>query len=251
MIEPDGLYLGDCLEVMKGIADESVDCVICDLPYGTTACAWDSIIPFEPLWAQYRRICKRNAPIVLFGNEPFSTKLRMSNFKCWKYDWIWNKVSKQGFLNAKRRPLKQHELISVFCLGVPAYYPQMVEIGKPRTKGSYNKRRGDGDGCYGKFANQKSFNNVYYPSTILTFSNAVQAGKAHPTQKPLDLLRYLVRTYTREGEVILDNCMGSGTTCVAAAMEGRRFIGIEKDTDYFAVAQQRVSDVLSEKTLFG
>lgn len=251
MIEPDTLHLGDCLEVMCEIPSASVDCVICDLPYGTTSCAWDSIVPFEPLWAHYKRICKPNAPIVLFGNEPFSTKLRISNFDCWKYDWIWDKVSKQGFLNARKRPLKQHELISVFSFGTPVYYPQMVERGKPRAKGSYNKRRGDGDGCYGKFDNVKAVNNVYYPSTILTFSNAVQVGKVHPTQKPVDLLRYLIRTYTKSGDVVLDNCMGSGTTCVAAILEGRRYIGIEKNPDYFADASKRIAAALSERTLFG
>ena len=183
--EIDNIYNMDCLEGMKQIPDGTIDAVICDLPYGTTACAWDSVIPFDKLWEQYRRICKPNAPIVLFGSEPFSTMLRMSNFECWKYDWIWDKVSKQGILNANIRPLKQHEIVSVFCYGKPPYYPQMDKRGKVRNKTSYNNRKGDGDGCYGKFDNIKvEPNNDYYPSTILVFSNAVQIDKFHPTQKP-------------------------------------------------------------------
>ena len=188
-MEIDNIYNMDCLEGMKQIPDGTIDAVICDLPYGTTACAWDSVIPFDKLWEQYKRICKPNAPIVLFGSEPFSTMLRMSNFECWKYDWIWDKVSKQGILNANIRPLKQHEIVSVFCYGKPPYYPQMDKRGKVRNKTSYNNRKGDGDGCYGKFDNIKiEPNNDYYPSTILTFSNAVQLDKFHPTQMAVEEL---------------------------------------------------------------
>ena len=241
----------DCLEGMKQIPDGTIDAVICDLPYGTTACAWDSVIPFEPLWEQYRRIVKPNGAIVLFGSEPFSTMLRMSNFDCWKYDWIWDKVSKQGILNANLRPLKQHEIISVFCFGKPPYYPQMVKIGKPRNKTSYNNRKGDGDGCYGKFDNiEVEPNNDYYPSTILTFSNAVQLDKFHPTQKPVDLLRYLVLTYTNEGDTVLDNCMGSGTTAIACIKERRHFIGFELSKEYFDKAVKRIKAEQAQLTLF-
>ena len=249
-IELDRIYNMDCLEGMKAIPDGSVDAVICDLPYGTTACAWDSVIPFDKLWEQYRRVCKPNAAIVLFGSEPFSTMLRMSQFDCWKYDWIWDKVSKQGILNAKLRPLKQHEIVSVFCFGTPPYYPQMDKRGKVRNKTSYNKRKGDGDGCYGKFDNVQSENNDYYPSTILTFSNAVQLDKFHPTQKPVDLLRYLVLTYTNEGDTVLDNCMGSGTTAIACIKERRHFIGFELNKEYFDKACKRIDDERRQLTLF-
>ena len=248
-MELDKIYNEDCLVGMQNIPNHSIDAIICDLPYGTTSCAWDSVIPFAPLWQQYNRIAKQNAPIVLFGSEPFSTMLRMSNFDCWKYDWIWDKVSKQGFLNAKRRPLKQHEIISVFCFGKCVYYPQMVERGKQRNKGSYNKRKGDGDGVYGKFENIKSTNNIYYPSTILTFSNAVHKG-THPTQKPVELIRYLLRTYTNEGDVVLDNCIGSGTTAIACIKEKRHFIGFELNEEYFNAAQTRINNERQQQTIF-
>lgn len=246
----DTIYNIDCLEGMKQIPDGSVDAVICDLPYGTTACAWDSVIPFDKLWELYRRICKPNAAIVLFGSEPFSTMLRMSQFKCWKYDWIWDKESKQGFLNAKKRPLKQHEIISVFSFGIPVYYPQMFTKGKPRSKGRYNKRRGDGDGCYGKYGNEGSFNNEYYPSTILRYSNASHVDVWHPTQKPVDLLRYLVLTYTNEGDTVLDNCMGSGTTAIACIKEKRHFIGFELNKEYYDKAMRRIDIERRQLTLF-
>lgn len=250
MIELNKIYNEDCLEGMKRIPDGSVDCVICDLPYGTTDCAWDSVIPLDKLWAEYNRIVKPNGAIVLFGQEPFSTMLRMSNFDCWKYDWIWDKKSKQGFLNAKKRPLKQHELISVFSYGTPVYYPQMITKGEPRYKGRYNKRRGDGDGCYGKYGNEGSYNNTYYPSTILEFSNASHVDVWHPTQKPVALIQYLIRTYSNEGDTILDNCMGSGTTAIAAIREKRNFIGFEKSEEYWRKSMERIRNELSQQKLF-
>lgn len=250
MIELDNIYNMDCLEGMREIPDGSIDCIICDLPYGTTACKWDSVIPLKALWEQYNRIIKPQSVIVLFGQEPFSTMLRMSNLNCWKYDWIWDKKSKQGFLNAKKRPLKQHELISVFSNGTPVYHPQMITKGKPRNKGRYNKRKGDGDGCYGKYGNEGTCNNVYYPSTILEFSNADHSDVWHPTQKPVELIRYLIRTYSDEGQVILDNCMGSGTTAIAALRERRHYIGFELNREYFDKAQQRIANEKQSPTLF-
>lgn len=234
------LYEGDCLQIMQSIPDGSVDCIIADLPYGSTRCKWDSVIPFNMLWAQYQRITKKNAAIVLFGSEPFSSHMRMSNEKNYKYDWIWDKHSTTGFLNAKKRPLRRHETISVFSFGTPVYYPQMETRGKPRQKRSYNKKQGNGDMVYGKFENISSVNNIYYPTDILSFSNAQQKDKVHPTQKPVPLLEYLVRTYTNEGETVLDNCMGSGSTGVACLNTGRRFIGIEKDPHYFQIAKERI-----------
>jgi site-specific DNA-methyltransferase (adenine-specific) len=244
------LYNADCLEKMKEIPDKSIDAIICDLPYGTTQCSWDSIIPFDKLWEQYKRIRKDNTPIVLFGSEPFSTYLRMSNIKEYKYDWIWDKKSTSGFLNAKKQPLKRYEIISVFSNGKHLYYPQMVVRGKVRCKGSYNKKNGNGDMVYGKFNNQIKYNNEYYPTNILEFSNANQNDKIHPTQKPVALLGYLIKTYSNEGDLILDNCSGSGTTAVACHELGRRFICIEKDKDYYEQSKERLWNVQRQMKLF-
>ena len=236
------LLNGDCLELMKQIPSGSVDLVLTDPPYGTTACKWDSIIPFEPMWEQLNRIIKPNSAICLFGSEPFSSALRMSNIKNFKYDWIWDKHNTNGFLNAKKRPLKRHENISVFSIGVPIYIPQMEERGKPRQKGSYNKKKGNGDMVYGRFENISTVNNLYYPTDILSFSNASQKGKLHPTQKPIALLEYLIKTYTNEGETVLDFTMGSGSTGVACINTNRDFIGIELDENYFNIAKKRIEE---------
>ena len=228
---------GDCLELMKSIPDKSIDAIICDLPYGTTACKWDSVIPFEPLWAQYKRIIKDNGAIVLFGQEPFSSLLRMSNIGEYKYDWIWDKVKPGTFATAKYQPLRQHELISVFYKNFGAYNPQMIERDKPKT----SKRYGNSDSASLKY--NDGLNRTYtqlYPKTILKYSNATQKGKVHPTQKPVDLLEYLVKTYTNQGDIVLDNCMGSGTTGVACKNLGRKFIGIEQDANYFEIASKRI-----------
>ena len=160
MIEINKIYNADCLELMQEIPDKSIDCIICDLPYGTTACSWDVVIPFDKLWEQYKRIRKDNTPIVLFGSEPFSTYLRMSNIKEFRYDWIWDKKSTSGFLNANHRPLKRYEIISVFFNGTSIYNPQMEIRGLPRNKGSYNKKKGNGDMIYGAFNNQLKYNNI-------------------------------------------------------------------------------------------
>lgn len=225
---------------MEKIDNSSIDMILCDLPYGTTSCAWDTTIPFEMLWKQYARIIKPNRVIALFGSEPFASYLRMSNIKNYKYDWVWDKKSKSGFLNAKKRPLKQYENICIFSYGVPVYYPIMVTRGKKRSKGSYNKKTGNGDMVYGKFNNVKSYNNTYYPSNIIEVSNAVNKGKVHPTQKPVELLEYIIKTYTNRGDIVLDNCMGSGSTGVACANTGRDFIGIEIDDVYFDTAKHRI-----------
>jgi len=231
------LRLGDCLEVMKSIPDKSIDAIICDLPYGTTACKWDSVIPFEPLWAQYKRIIKDNGAIVLFGQEPFSTVLRMSNIKEYKYDWIWDKVKPGAFASAKYQPLRQHELISVFYKNFGAYNPQMVERDKPKTSRQYGESLSANCTIDGL---DRTYTHLY-PKTILKFSNAHQKGKVHSTQKPVDLLEYLVKTYTNQGDTVLDNCMGSGTTGVACKNLGRKFIGIEQDANYFEIAKNRIN----------
>ena len=231
----DTIYNEDCLEGMKRIPDGSVDAVICDLPYGTTACAWDSVIPFDKLWEQYRRICKPNAPIVLFGSEPFSTMLRMSNLKAFKYDWIWNKKLAGNGILAKRQPLKIHEIVSVF--NTTTYHPQM-------TKGVMRAKMGlsESDITGGNSFAESYVNDEYYPVTIQEFSIAGERSeRLHPTQKPVDLLRYLVLTYTNEGDTVLDNCMGSGTTAIACIKERRHFIGFELSKEYFDKAQRRIA----------
>ena len=231
------LYNGDCLELMKQIPDGSVDLALTDPPYGTTACKWDSVIPFEPMWEQLNRIIKPNGAICLFGSEPFSSALRMSNIKNFKYDWIWQKSNVMGFLNAKKRPLKETENISVFNAKV--YYPQGLEINE---KGK--NHRGKQTETLGKYEpiNKSEYKN--YPRTILQFKS--ERG-FHPTQKPTELLEYLIRTYTNEGETVLDFTMGSGSTGVACVNTGRRFIGIELDAVYFDIAKERIDRAMAAK----
>ena len=232
------LWQGDCLELMKDIPDKSIDMILCDLPYGTTACKWDVIIPFEPLWEQYNRIIKDNGAIVLFGSEPFSSYLRMSNIKNFKYDWIWNKKLAGNGILAKKQPLKIHEIVSVFNSGI--YIPQM-------TKGRYRKKMGlkESEITGGNSFAKQTENDLYYPQTIQEFSTAnMRKGRLHPTQKPVALLEYLIKTYTNEGETVLDNCMGSGSTGVACKNLNRKFIGIELDDTYYEIAKNRINGVL-------
>jgi len=223
------LMLGDCLERMKEIPDGSVDMILCDPPYGTTACKWDSIIPLEPMWEQLKRIIKPNGAIALFGSEPFSSALRMSNIKNYKYDWVWHKKTSANVAVAKYQPLKTHEIISVFG---KRYIPQMVK-GKMRMKGGKAKG-GEANG---------SLNPVYYKSDLY-FPKSVLDIKTergfHPTQKPVALMEYLIKTYTNENETVLDFTMGSGTTGVACKNLSRDFIGIELDEDYFKIAEKRI-----------
>lgn len=239
------LMKGDCLELMKGIPDGSVDMVLCDLPYGTTQNKWDAIIPFSDLWAHYRRICR--GAVVLTSAQPFTSALVMSNLKEFKYSWVWDKANSTGFLNAKKQPLRQTEDVCVFYSAQPTYNPEMEVRGKPRTKGGYNK--GYGSENYGKFTDVKSVSNEYYPTNLLRISNAARAGKVHPTQKPVALMEYLIRTYTHEGMTVLDNCMGSGSTGVACVNTGRKFIGIEMDAGYFEIAQKRIAGAIAAKDL--
>lgn len=247
MIEIDKIYNEDCLEGMKRIDDASVDCIITDLPYGTTCCSWDSVIPFEPLWEQYRRICKSNAAIVLFGSEPFSTMLRMSNINEFGYDWIWQKQRPTNFYQVKWRPLKEHEIISVFYRHVPTYNPQgtkSVHINNGR------KQKSGGGNIYAKYNGGDYIQTVGdYPRSIITFDTEPDNERLHPTQKPVDLLRYLVLTYTNEGDTVLDNCMGSGTTAIACLKEKRHFLGFELNKEYFDIAQRRIALERSQPTL--
>lgn len=227
---------GDCLELMAGIPDGSVDMILCDLPYGTTACKWDTVIPFEPLWAHYRRVAKRNAAIVLTASQPFTSALIASNIKAFRHCWVWEKSRFANQMLAKVQPLKIHEDVVVFATERPAYNPQgIVECNKTTKQGA---RVTDNNGG-GARATQYVQTHTNYPRSVLRFAS--EGNTVHPTQKPVALMEYLIRTYTREGETVLDNCMGSGTTGVACANTGRRFIGIEQDAKYFEIASERIA----------
>jgi len=242
------LKQGDCLELMKSIKDKSIDAIITDLPYGTTQNKWDSIIPLDLLWEQYSRIIKDHGMICLTSSEPFTNTLINSKPKEFKYyDLVWDKVGTTGFLNSKRRPLRRHEQILCFYRKQAVYNPIMVIRGEKRNKTSYNKKVGDGDMCYGKFDNIVSFNNEYYPTSIIQVSNASQKGKVHPTQKPIELMEYLIKTYTNTGDIVLDNCMGSGTTGVACVNTNRSFIGFEFDENYFKISETRIQEAICLK----
>lgn len=237
------LHCGDCLDVMRGMAAGSVDAVICDLPYGTTNCAWDSVIPFAPMWAELRRLVKPVGAIVLFGAQPFTSALVMSNPQWFKWADVWHKTQATGHLNAYVMPLREHEDLLVFGAGSVTYNPQFAD--KPQ----YNVRppiRGGETNCYRAFdaqAPRTADNSLSFPRSVVRFANANNGERGcHPTQKPLSLLRYLIRTYTNRGDTVLDFTMGSGTTGVACRMEGRNFIGVELDPHYFAIAQRRIAN---------
>jgi site-specific DNA-methyltransferase (adenine-specific) len=235
------LIYGDCLEKMKDIPDKSIDMILCDLPYGTTACKWDVVIPFEPLWEQYKRIIKDKGAIVLFANQPFTTLLISSNLSAFKYCWIWDKVRGSNFATVKIRPFNAHEDIAVFYDKQPTYFPQKIE-GKPYTQKQGYVGKAKQTGLHRKDVVTVNEGDRY-PLSILKFSK--ESG-AHPTQKPVPLLEYLIKTYTLEGEIVLDNTMGSGSTGVACVNTNRDFIGIEKDEDYFLIAKQRIKDAMKE-----
>lgn len=239
------LYCGDCLEVMKSIPDGSVDMVLCDLPYGTTACKWDCVIPFPFLWEQYERISKHNAAFVFTASQPFTTKLISSRIEDFRYEIIWKKERPTNFMLGKKQVLKYHENICVFYKEQPTYNPQLEK--KPDENKRNNTPRGFSNAVYnqvdvGKYSERvveggtKDWN---YPKSILSFS--MERG-LHPTQKPVSLMKYLIKTYTNEGDIVLDNCMGSGTTGVAAKHLNRKFIGIELDPKYFEIAKQRIEE---------
>lgn len=230
------IYNDDCLEVMPSIPKWGVDLVLADIPFGTTRSKWDIVIPFEPMWEQINRVLKPNGACLLFGQEPFSSLLRASNLKNFKYDWVWDKVKSTNFLNAKKQPLRGHENISVFYRKQCMYNPQMT-TGHPRK--TANRKPGSTE-VYG-FHGKSSYDSTErYPRDILTFSTDVQKEALHPNQKPVALLEYFIRTYTNEGQTVLDFTMGSGSTGVACRNLGRNFIGIELDRDYFNIAKQRI-----------
>ena len=245
MIELDTIYNEDCLEGMKQIPDGTIDAVICDLPYGTTHNTWDVLIPFGELWKEYHRIAKPTAPFIMFGSEPFSSVMRMSNLKEYRYDWIWQKSQGADFLNVKRRPLKNFETISVFCRKRAQYNPQGLRpchrVKDNTSKFGNNSREWNHADSY-----VQEYEN--YPQAIIKYDDDPDSW--HPTQKPVDLLRYLVLTYTNEGDTVLDNCMGSGTTAIACIKERRHFIGFELSKEYFDKAVRRIKAEQAQLTLF-
>jgi len=231
------LHLGDCLQIMPSIDDQSVDLILTDLPYGTTQCAWDVIIPLDQMWEQYSRIIKPNGAILLTSMQPFTSILVASNLRMFRYEWIWEKGNATGFLNAKKQPLRAHESVLVFYKKQPTYNPQMIH-GQPRRT---TKRKTVGSECYGKSINLTEYDSTSrYPRSVQPFSSDKQTANYHPTQKPVALMEYLISTYTNQGDVVLDSCMGSGTTGVAAVNLDRRFIGIEQDEQYFDVSVNRI-----------
>ena len=229
------LLQGDCLELMKQVPDKSIDLILCDLPYGTTKCKWDVVIPFDKLWAQYNRIIKDNGAIVLFGNEPFSSQLRLSNLKNYKYDWVWDKKRGSNFATVKIRPFNSFENIMVFYKKQPTYNPQMWKSTPYTCKQGYVGVAKQ-TGLYRDDVITVN-NGDRYPLTILSFSK--ETG-LYPTQKPVALLEYLIKTYTNEGDIVLDNCMGSGSTGVACKNTNREFIGMELDEKYYKIACERL-----------
>lgn len=233
------LYRGDCLDVMKDIPDGSVDMVLTDPPYGTTACKWDSIIPLEPMWEQLKRIIKPNGAIVMTAAQPFTSIIGASNVDMLRYSWVWEKSAATGHLNAKKIPMKNHEDVLVFYVRQPTYNPQGIQkFGKVT-------RRGGNGGCYGGSGRENLQEFTNYPRTIQKFAS--EGKTVHPTQKPVALMEYLVKTYTNDGETVLDFTMGSGSTGVACGNLGRKFIGIELDRGYYHIARKRIAEAYKAK----
>lgn len=236
------IYNGDCLDVLPMLEAGSADCIIADTPYGTTACAWDSVIPFEPMWTGVKHVVKRNAAVVLFGSQPFTSALVMSNPEWFRYEWVWDKGPGTGFLDAKKKPLKCHENICVFYDGQPTYNPQKWK-GNPNhgAKAGGLEKQGFYNGKFNRVASDMSGDK--YPRSIAHFPKYVPVENLHPSQKPVTLLEYLILTYTNEGDTVLDFTMGSGSTGEACMNTGRGFVGIEKDAEIFGVAHERLVGV--------
>ena len=245
------ILLGDCLELMKDIPDGSVDMILADLPYGTTACKWDSVIPLDLLWNEYKRIIKPNGAIVLTSSQPFTTKLISSNYDMYRYNWVWHKTRPSNFPLAKKQPMKYHEDVCVFGIKSPNYYPQMIKSDKIRKKGKNDGYRGFNKGLEKPEYLDKEYTD-FYPSSIQTFA-LHNGGLLHPTQKPVELFEYLIKTYTNENDLVLDNTAGSGTTAIACLNTNRQFIVMEKEQKYYDTILKRVADFnknFETKTLF-
>jgi len=244
------LIHGDCLKEMFDIPDNSVDMVCCDMPYGTTACKWDTVLPLDMLWHHYKRICKDSAAIVLFASQPFTTTLIASNMKMFKYCWVWVKHAPTNFATANRTPMKYHEDITVFYGKQPTYNKQMIPrtgSGGERTK--YKTTRTMSSHIYVEKMDVKYDKDLKNPSTVLRFNGVYKNTILHPTQKPVALIEYLIKTYTNEGDTVLDHCMGSGTTGVACKNLNRDFIGIELDKKYLEIAKQRIEETQYNQSL--
>jgi len=243
-------HVGDCLDVMRGIPDASVDMILCDLPYGTTQNKWDSVIPFAPLWEAYWRVAKPNAAIVLTAAQPFASILTCSQIDRFRHEWTWEKTAATGFLNAKKAPLKAHEAVLVFSIAAPFYFPQ-------KTQGHLIKRVNASFASHGtNYAKNTAVRGPYesterYPRDVLLFPKDNRLKNEHPTQKPVALFEYLIRTYTNEGDTVLDNCAGSGTTAIAAENAKRRWMCIERDQDYATKAVARIRKHVGEVDIFG
>ena len=247
------IHLGDCLELMPQIADESIDMILCDLPYGTTGMKWDTIIPFDKLWEQYERIIKPNGAIVLTAQQPFTSKLVLSNEKMFRYEWVWDKHISRGMHRAKQQPMRKHENVLVFSKQPKHnYFPIMVKRDKVVTVKNYIKRDTSGERRGGRYVNNdKTYTYTHkYPDTIIIGKWEANAKKYHATQKPVLLFEYLIQTYTNEGELILDNCAGSGTTAEAAINTKRDYILIEKEEKYFEIIKKRIKDTQLQTSLF-
>lgn len=248
-MEINKIYLGDCLEIMKLIPEKSIDMVLCDLPYGTTICKWDAIIPFDKLWEQYERIVKPNGAIVLTASQPFTSALLMSKPKWFRHEWIWQKNRGSNFALLKWQPFKEHESVLVFSKETANYYPikeERSESGKSRCAYTFNNKVTsetiNNQTFYNQDGERRSLDeNLRNPSSIQKFNTEVGF---HPTQKPTALFEYLINTYSKEGETILDNCIGSGTTAIACKRTGRNFIGIEMEQKYFDIATKRINETL-------
>ena len=246
-MELNRIYNEDCLEGMKRIPDKSVDMILCDLPYGTTACSWDSIIPFEPLWEQYERVIKDNGAIVLTASQPFTTNLIGSNIELFRYSWAWEKSRPSNFYFARKGPMKYHEDIAVFYKKLPTYNPIMREGEKShRSKPSSSYNNITGTVTNG----EANTSRIKFPSSIIKVKSTDSTRNLHPTQKPVALFEYLIKTYTNEGETVLDNCMGSGTTAIACINTGRNYIGFELDETYHAKSLERIKKHVTETNLF-
>ena len=242
------LINGDCLVEMQKLENQSVDLILTDLPYGTTACKWDNIIPYEPMWKELKRIRKEKTPIALFGNEPFSSHLRISNINEYKYDWKYKKLIASNFASAKYQPMKHIEDVMIFGKGVLNYYPikqERAQSGKSRIEAGYkynSKKGGDFIGNIDRTVTDQDYDkNLKFPEDIQTFNNRAKGDRGyHPTQKPIKLLEYLIKTYTKENETVLDFTMGSGSTGVACKNTNRDFVGIELEKEYFDIAKERI-----------
>ena len=235
------LLNGDCLELLNDVDDKSVDMILCDLPYGQTHNKWDSVIPLDKLWKQYKRVIKDNGCITLFGQGMFTADLMYSNKKWWKYNLIWDKVLTNGFLNANRMPLRSHEDIAIFYNKPPTYNPQKVLGKKNHTKGKVKQNKNNNYGKHNFVDNSDELGNMKHPKSILTFTRPHSSVMKHPTEKPVEVCEWLIKSYTNEGDVVLDNCMGSGTTGVACKNTNRKFIGMELNKEYFEQAVNRIN----------